>query len=142
MIVVDTNVLSELMTRTPRPSVQQWMDLQDTEKLFFTTISIGEIEFGLCSLPAGHRQQSLSAAFAQLLVDAFDGRVLPFDLISAQVYGSIRAKRKSIGRPISSQDAQIAAIARSLGFAVATRNVKDFQGCGVELLNPFDAARE
>ena len=142
MIVIDTNVLSELMTSTPRPSVQQWIDDQDADQLFLTTISIGEIEFGLCGLPAGHRRQSLSAAFTQLLASAFDGRILPLDTISAQLYGSIRARRKSIGRPISSQDAQIAAIARSLGFAVATRNVKDFQGCGVELLNPFDAAPE
>lgn len=137
MIVMDTNIISEFMTSPPANSVLDWLNNQDVTLLYLTTISIAEIIFGLRVMPKGKRRQLLEVRFEQFVAKAFEGRVLVFDETAARLYGEIRAHKKNSGRPMSNFDGQIASIARSKGFAIATRNTKDFEDCGVELINPF-----
>ncbi len=139
MIVLDTNVVSEFMTAPPATAVQQWLNAQEAAGLFFTTISIAEISYGLRVMPDGRRRQLLMNRFEEFLSAAFESRILSFDEEAARAYGEIRASRWQRGRPMSDFDGQIAAIARTRGFAVATRNVKDFEDCGLRLVNPFSA---
>ena len=142
MILVDTNVVSEPMRTQPDPAVVDWLNQQDAAQLYISTITIAEIEFGIACLPTGKRKKSLAAAFQNFVEQAFGARVLSFDTDAARIYGNISAKRRANGQPISTLDAQIAAIAIAHGFAIATRNTKDFAGLGVELINPFDHQSE
>ncbi len=137
MIILDTNIISEFMTSCPKKSVLEWLNAQDSVTLYLTTISIAEIGFGLRIMPVGKRRQLLNDRFKQFITMAFKSRILTFDEAAAQVYGDIKGYRKEIGRPLSDLDGQIAAIARAKGCVVATRNIKDFEECGVELINPF-----
>ena len=105
--------------------------------IYLTTISIAEIAFGLRIMPKDQRQQLLENRFEQFVATAFESRILSFDEAAARLYGEIKGYRKEIGYPLSDFDGQIAAIARVKGFAVATRNIKDFKECGVKLINPF-----
>jgi predicted nucleic acid-binding protein len=139
MIVLDTNIISEFMTSPPASSVLDWLNNQDVTLLYLTTISIAEIVFGLRVMPKGKRRRLLEARFEQFVAKAFEGRVLVFDEIAARLYGEIRSHKKKSGRPMSNFDGQIASIARSKGFVIATRNIKDFEDCGVELVNPFSS---
>lgn len=137
MIVLDTNVVSELMTSPPAETILKWLNAQDAVNLYLTTISIAEIGFGLRVMPDGRRRRLLTDRFEQFLAAAFATRILPFDESAARVYGEIRGLRRELGRPMSTFDGQIAAIARARGFSIATHNIKDFENCGVELINPF-----
>lgn len=137
MIVLDTNVVSELMKTAPSSRVLGWLNSKATSDLFLTAITVGEIEFGLRSLPAGRRRRLLRNKFEQFTARGFDGRMLVFDETAARTYGDIMASRRERGRPISVPDGQIAAIARVNGFIIATRNTADFKDCGVDLVNPF-----
>ena len=137
VIIVDTNVISEFMTSPPAAPVLAWLNAQNARSLYMTTISIAEISYGLQMLPDGKRRRLLQQRFEQFLTLAFGTRILAFDAKSARLYGRIRAHRKAVGRPLSAFDGQIAAIAHAHDYAVATRNVKDFQDCGIELINPF-----
>jgi hypothetical protein len=137
VIILDTNVVSEFMTSPPASSVLSWLNAQETSALFLTTITIAEIGFGLRTMPNGKRRDMLTERFEQFVTTAFEQRILPFDEDAARVYGDVLAHRREIGRPISSLDGQIAAIARSRGFSVATRNIRDFEECQVDLINPF-----
>lgn len=139
MILLDTNVVSEFMGSAPAESVVDWMNEQPASTLFFSAVSVAEITFGLRSMPEGRRRDVLAERFDQLLAAAFDSRVLPFDYAAARIYGDLRASRRTQGCPMSAFDAQIASIARAKGLAVATRNVKDFEGCGLEVVNPFES---
>ena len=137
MIIIDTNIVSEFMTSQPDDSVLQWMNNQLANQLYLTTITIAEITYGLGIMPDGKRQKFLSESFAVFLKKGFTSRILSFDLSSAKLYGEIMSRRKIIGRPMSSFDGQIASIAKSTGFSIATRNVKDFKSVNIELINPF-----
>ncbi len=137
MIVLDTNVVSEFMTSPPALSVQTWLNAQDAATLYFTTISIAEISYGLRVMPDGRKRQTLVNRFEDFLAAAFDSRILSFDEDAGRAYGEIRAHRREQGRPMSNFDGQIAAIAKTRGFAIATRNIKDFEDCGLELIDPF-----
>ncbi len=137
MIVLDTNVVSEFMTSLPAAAVRAWLNAQDGSKIFLTTLSVAEISFGLRVMADGQRRRLLADRFEQFLVNAFESRILPFDEVAARVYGEIRGYQREQGRPMSSFDAQIAAIAKANGFAIATRNIKDFEDCGLVLINPF-----
>ncbi len=137
MIMLDTNVVSEFMTSPPAGPVLNWLNAQDATALYLSTITIAEIGFGLSVMPAGRRQRLLQERFEQFVAAAFDQRILSFDENAARIYGDILAHRQEIGRPMSTFDGQIAAIARSRGFAVATRNTKDFEACRITLVNPF-----
>jgi len=137
VIVLDTNVVSEFMTSPPAESVLAWLNAQDTANFYLTTISIAEIGFGLRVMPDGRRRRLLADRFEQFLAAAFESRILSFDQDAARAYGEIRGDRREQGRPMSNFDGQIAAIAKTKGFAVATRNIRDFENCGLELINPF-----
>lgn len=137
MVIVDTNVLSEGSRPHPSARVLDWLDAQPLALLFTTTICEAELRLGLALLPLGKRRSSLEEATRRLFDTLFEGRVLPFDRVAAGTYAEIGAERRRIGKPIGTLDAQIAAIARSRGAAVATRNVTDFTDCGVEVVDPW-----
>lgn len=138
MILLDTNVVSAVMTRSPDAAVVAWLDRQETLTLFVCAVTVAEIRYGLHILPDGRRRSSLEDRFSRFLAEGFSGRVLPFDSEAAQRYGEIMAARRGDGRPMGILDGQIAAIARAHRLAVATRNVRDFERCGVEVVDPFE----
>lgn len=137
MIILDTNVLSEFMTSPPSNAVADWLNAQDSMSLYITSISIAEFYYGLQVMPEGKRQRLLEDRFEQFIAMAFASRLLNFDERAARIYGEMKAYRKKIGRPLSDFDGQIAAIARTYGFSLATRNLTDFEHCLIELINPF-----
>lgn len=137
MIVLDTNVLSELMRATPAPMVVDWIGAQPAASLYTTSITQAEILHGLMLLPPGRRRSALEAAATSMFAEDFGGRILGFGTDAAPPYARIASDRRRAGRPISQFDAQIAAIARSTGAAIATRNLADFDGCGVTLVDPW-----
>ena len=139
MIVLDTNVLSELMKATPADSVMRWVASQPAIGLYTTSITQAEILHGVLLLSAGKRRNAFEAAAQAMFNQDFAGRILPFGSDAAAAYARIAAARRRAGHPISHFDAQIAAIAHSAGAAVSTRNVSDFDGCGVKVINPWEA---
>ena len=140
MILLDTNVVSEVMKATPAGTVLEWLNQQESSALYVSTVTIGEIAYGLRILPDGKRRSRLNDKFEQFIALAFAQRVLAYDEPAARVYGEIMGARKELGRPLSVPDGQIAAIARSNHLTVATRNIADFEHCGVDVLDPFGAA--
>ena len=139
MIVLDTNVLSEAVRPAPARRVLDWLAAQPPSSLFTTTVTEAEFLYGLALLPAGKRRTSLEEAARRMFEQDFAQRVLPFDRAAASAFATIAATRRKKGQPISEFDAQIAAIARTHGAAVATRNVGDFQDCGIEIVDPWHA---
>jgi hypothetical protein len=137
VILPDTNVLSELMRPRPPSEVTEWVTSQSASSLYVTAIAEAEILFGVQLLPAGKRRSRIESAAVEMFRTDFAGRVLSFGSDAALHYAHIAAQRRRVGRPISHQDAQIAAIARASGAAIATRNVEDFDRCGVRVLNPW-----
>lgn len=137
MIILDTNVISELLRSQPHPYVLEWVNKQSERDLFVTSISEAELRYGVEILPAGGRRERLLDEVDGMLREDFFGRILPFDSASAQAYAVIAASRRVGGRPINHADCQIAAIARSRGASVATRDMDDFQGAGIDLTNPW-----
>jgi toxin FitB len=137
MTVLDTNVLSELISSSPEPLVRRWVDRQPSHQLFTTSISMAEIFQGIELLPQGKRRAGLLIAAQSMFSGLFPGRVLPFHEDAARAFASIAVNRRTRGRPISLFDAQIAAIARASGATLATRNTADFEDCGVQLINPW-----
>lgn len=140
MIVLDTNVLSELLRPTPAPQVEAWLAAQDGPSVYFTAVGEAELRHGVAILPAGRRRTALGAAIDAMLDEDFHDRILPFDRGVASAYAVIVAMRRAAGRPISQFDCQIAALARARGARVATRNTDDYEGCGVALIDPWDGA--
>lgn len=137
MILLDTNVLSELMRSQPDQNVVDWVSGYPKVSLFTTAIVEAEILFGISILPIGKRKTALTKAVKQIFNKDFEGRVLPFDSNAASAYASIASKRRSSGTPITQFDAQVAAIAHSRGASVATRNIDDFVKCGIDVINPW-----
>ncbi len=141
MIVLDTNVISELVRVEPSPQVARWIVAQPDHALYITAVTEAEIRVGVNMMPTGKRKAQLQATVDQILAQVFAGRILAFDSVAAVVYAEISANRRSIGRPISPFDAQIAAIARANGAeAVVTRNVDDFANTGLTVINPWSAS--
>jgi toxin FitB len=138
VIVLDTNVLSELMKATPADSVMRWIASKPATSLYTTSITQAEILHGIMLLSAGKRRNAFEGAAQAMFNEDFAGRILPFGSDAAAPYARIAAARRRAGHPISHFDAQIAAIAHSAGAAVATRNVSDFDGCGVKVINPWE----
>ena len=136
MIVLDTNVVSELAKSTPNATVIAWTDAQ--VDLAFSAPSLAELRFGVARLPEGKRRTALREAIDQLISDDLSGLVLPFDAACADAYGLIVAARERAGRPIGVTDAQIAAICGVHAAALATRNVRDFVGTGIDVVDPWD----
>lgn len=139
MIIVDTNVVSELLRPIPDPRVEQWLAAQDGYDINLTAISEAELRYGIAIMEHGRRRKALADAIDRILGEDMAGRILPFDSAAAGEYATIAATRRATGRPISQADCQIAAIARSRGAAVVTRNTADFEGCGVNLIDPWTA---
>ncbi|MCE2531270.1 MAG: type II toxin-antitoxin system VapC family toxin [Acidimicrobiia bacterium] len=137
--LLDTNVVSELIRTSPEPAVATWASGHPVEDLFFSAVSEAELRYGVAILPVGRRRDTLLFEVEAMLRDAFEDRVLPFDSDAARAYGYIAARRRSSGRPVSPADCQIAAIAASRRMTVATRNVRDFEGMGIEVLDPWAA---
>ena len=137
MILLDTNVLSELMRPTPSAKVVGWIEARPRSRLGITAITQAEILYGIELLPKGRRKSGLLAAAQTMFLEDFRGRVFPFNSDAAHAFAKISAARHTQGKPISQLDAQIAAIVQTLGAELATRNVTDFEGCGIKLLNPW-----
>ena len=137
MVVLDTNVSSELMRGSPQQAVLTWFDAQPTSSLFVTTVTEAEILTGIALLPDGRRRSALAESADHVFTVLFAGRILVFDSDAANIYAEIFAQRHAAGRPINQADCQIAAIARSREASIATRNVADFEGVEIELVNPW-----
>ncbi len=138
MIVLDTNVLLELLRSEPERRVIEWIETQPDTSLFTTTVTQGEILLGIAVLPSGRRRSALSLAARAIFEEDMAARVLPFDGDAAVAFAEIGAARRATGRPISQLDAMIAAIAQSRGAVLATRNTRDFERCGVDLIDPWN----
>ncbi len=136
-ILIDTNVVSELIRKSPDPAVTKWAASLQVERLFLSTVSEAELRFGVEILPPCKRRETLILKIENMLTDAFGGRVLSFDSEAARHYAIIAAKRHLSGYSAAIADCQIAAIARSVGMKVATRNVRDFMETGVEVVDPW-----
>jgi hypothetical protein len=138
VLVLDTNVVSELMRPAPAASVIRWSNAQPPTSLYTTSVTQAEILHGVLLLPVGRRRRALEAAAEAMFAEDFGGRVLAFGSDAARKYAQIASARRRRGRPISQFDAQIAAIAGTTGVALATRNVADYDGCDVVIVNPWD----
>jgi hypothetical protein len=139
VIVLDTNVVSEPLRRRPDKAVVDWLDGQDAEALYLTTVTVAELLVGLEALPKGRRRTALQHAVREGLLPRFHGRILPFDQRAAEAFALIDLGARAAGNTISFADAAIAAVAASKGFIVATRNARDFRGTQVKLLDPWSA---
>jgi len=139
-ILLDTNVLSELLRATPDRGVLTWVVAQPLESLFVTSVTEAEMRLGARLLPVGRRRQSLEVAITAMFTEDFAGRIRPFDTPAVPGYIEVVLARRAGGRPISQFDAQIAAIALCHGDKLATRNVGDFEGCGLALVDPWGFA--
>ncbi|MCC5886005.1 MAG: type II toxin-antitoxin system VapC family toxin [Gammaproteobacteria bacterium] len=140
MIILDTNVVSEMLRPSPAATVETWLAGQDGADVYLTSISEAELRYGVAVLTDGRKRKALAAAIAGMLSEDFRDRILPFDSAAAEQYANIGAARRAAGRPISQFDCQIAAIARAHGAALATRNVGDFNGCGIDVIDPWQHA--
>jgi predicted nucleic acid-binding protein len=137
MILLDTNVVSELMRRAPSEAVLAWFAAQDAADLYLSAIGEAELRRGAALLPAGKRRDQLMATIDAMIAEDFAGRILPFDSAAAQAFVLVFLERRAAGRPISFADCQIAATARAQGAAIATRNTADFAGCGIAVIDPW-----
>lgn len=140
MILLDTNIVSAIMAPAPPPTVIDWLNRQETVRLYLSTITIAEIGYGLWVMPDGKRRRSLEDRFEKFVAEGFEQRVLDFDKQAARLYAEVMGRRTAMGRPLAVLDGQIASIARANDLAIATRNVRDFEECGLELINPFRSA--
>ena len=140
MVLLDTNVVSELMRKSPFAAVDAWAARHRAEELYFTAVGEAELRYGAAIMPAGRRRDTLVSDIDSMLLAAFDRRILPFDSAAAQAYAEMAAARRRAGRPVSQPDCQIAAVARSRGMAVATRNVRDFAEMGIDVIDPWEIA--
>ncbi|WP_439570174.1 type II toxin-antitoxin system VapC family toxin [Roseovarius mucosus] len=139
MIILDTNVISELLRPAPEPKVEHWLSAQEGLNVYLTSISEAELRYGLAIMGNGKHRAALVDAVDRILREDLAGRILPFDSDAAQSYATIAAARRSVGRPIAQADCQIASIAHTRGATVATRNTPDFEGCEIDLINPWTA---
>jgi predicted nucleic acid-binding protein len=138
MVLLDTNLVSEVIKTAPNARVALWLTSQPRDDLFLCAVTEAELRFGVAMLPIGRRREGLAKLIEDILSQDFAGRILPFDSRAAIEYATVSATRHQARRPISIADAQIAAFARARGAAIATRNLRDFEGCGVDVINPWD----
>ena len=140
MILLDTNVLSELMRPEPAAAVVNWLDQQPEFTVWISSITVAEVHLGIQLMPDGRKKRGLFALAEEMLEKDFAQRCLPFDSLAAKMYAQIVSERQSLGRPISVEDAQIASIALRDGLTLATRNTRDFEGiAGLRVINPWTA---
>lgn len=137
---LEADVLGELMRAEPAQAVLDWFAQHDATDLYISSVTEAELRAGAAYLPKGQRRDRLQQAIDAMIEQDFNGRILPFDTIATRPYAQIAVARRASGRPIAEADCQIAAIAASIGAPMATRNVRDFDGCGVAVINPWNAA--
>jgi toxin FitB len=140
MIILDTKVISEVMLPSPSAAVLAWLRAMPIGELATTTICLAEIGYGLARSPFGHRRRECEALFSRYRSEIFESRIFAFDSLAADTYGELVAGRDRAGRPLVGPDGFIAAIAASRGLGIATRDVRGFEGCGIEVVNPWEAA--
>jgi len=140
VILLDTNVVSEPMRSNPDRSVLTWLDAQSVESLYLATVSLSELLLGIASLPAGKRRSALAGALDEQIISLFAERIVPFDIAGAEAYPEIVTRARRHGHAIAVADAQIAAIAASRRFIVATRDEAPFRAAGITVINPWTAA--
>ncbi len=138
MLMLDTNILSVMMSAEPIRKVADWIVVQPSEELFTASVCQAEILSGIAILPAGRRRADLELAAFAMFSDDFQGRVLPFDAEAAAAYAEMFTVRRKAGRPFGTIDLMLAAIARVRGASIVTRNVADFEGVGLTIINPWD----
>jgi predicted nucleic acid-binding protein len=139
MIILDTNVVSEPMKPSGAPSVVDWLDRQAAETLYLTAVNLAELLVGVETLPVGKRRVGVGAALSALIAKLFGVRILPFDEDATRTYATLVARARANGVALSVADAQIAAIAASMGFTVATRDTAPFVAAGVPIVDPWRA---
>lgn len=139
MILLDTNILSEVMRLRPDPRVKAWFKAQGDTELFTTAVTVGELHFGIAIMPEGKRRDDIAHRIDRTLSYNFENAVLPYDDTAARIFGRLSGALRRNGTPVGAADAMIAAIALSHNAVVATRNVKHFEPCGVEVVDPFAA---
>ena len=138
MIILDTNVISELMKERPDQNVVEWINKQKQTILAITAITVAEIQRGISRLPEGKRRDRLDNNFIDFVENAFNGKILAFDEYAAYIYGKISSEREKAGFNTDAVDLMIAAIVKNHNGSIATRNTKDFQGCGIKIINPWE----
>jgi len=138
VIILDTNIISELIRQTPDQNVLNWFDKQDPQRLTTTAITVAELRFGIHSMPSGNRQKMLSDAITAMLEEDFDGNILGFNTTAAEAYGILAARLKARGTPVGQNDTMIAAIALVHEGTLVTRNQRHFRQCGISVVNPFE----
>ena len=137
MILLDTNVVSELMRPEASPVVLKWFSRQHAQEIYGSSINLAEIFYGIELLTGGKRRHELLAGAERMFTRVLAGRVFAFEDEAARAFARIASARRKAGRPIAELDAQIAAIAHVHGATLATRNTADFEDCGVRLVNPW-----
>lgn len=137
MIILDTNVVSELLRPAPEKRVVDWLGRLDGSGVYLTTITEAELRLGVAILPVGKRRDGLAEMIDQIIREDFAERILPFNSPAAVAFAAIAASRRARGRPIAHADCQIAAIAQTANAKVATRNTPDFVDCGIKLIDPW-----
>lgn len=140
MILIDTNVISELWKVDPDPNVLAWIDAQAVETLHLSAVTVAELRFGLATMPEGRRRSIYQNRLEQDVLPAFAGRVLPFDLDASRAYATLMARARSEGKPIGRADGYIAATAVARSLAVTTRDVEPFLAAGLQVVNPWEAS--
>jgi len=137
MIVLDTNVISELWKIGPNPNLLAWIDAQAIETLYLSTITVAELRYGLATMPEGKRRMIYQERLAKEVLPAFAGRVLPFDLDASKAYADLMAQAKAAGKAIGKADGYIAATAAARGLIVASRDTSPFEAAGLNTINPW-----
>ena len=141
MIVLDTNVISELWRAAPEPNVLAWIDAQAVETLYLSAVTVAELRFGLAAMPAGKRRSIYQERLEREVLPAFTSRVLPFDLDASQAYAELMAQARAAGKAIGKADGYIAASAAARGFTIATRDTDPFKAAGLNTIDPWEASQ-
>ena len=139
MILLDTNVISELWKLEPEPAVLVWVDAQAIETLYLSAVTVAELRFGIAAMPEGKRRSVFHERLEREVLPAFSGRVLPFDLAASQAYADLMSQVRDRGLAIGMADSYIAAIAVTQGLMVATRDQAPFKAAGVKVIDPWQA---
>jgi toxin FitB len=138
MILLDTNVISEPLKASGDPKVVAWINAQNIETLYLSTIGLAELRFGIAALPEGKRKDVLHSSLEQRVLPLFEGRILSFDIGASEAYVTLRSRARATGQAIAPADGYIAAIAMTHGLSVATRDTQPFISVGLTVINPFD----
>ena len=139
MILIDTNVISELWKAEPNPDVLAWMDAQAVETLYLSAVTVAELRFGVAAMPEGKRRSIYQERLEKEVLPAFTGRVLPFDLAASRAYADLMAGARLTGKAIGKADGYIAATASACGLMVASRDISPFEAAGLKFVNPWEA---